>query len=69
MLGMLEPVRDQDGRVYVDVGRLRFVLQGAVEEARALMPEQSPEVEQAIDAGFEAIAERGDKITKPKAQP
>ena len=48
ILGMLEPVRDDDGRVYVDVARLRFILNGAVDEAR--------------------IAERGDKITKPKAQ-
>ena len=36
VLGMLEPVRDQNGRVYVDVDRLRFVLQESVAEARRL---------------------------------
>jgi hypothetical protein len=34
ILNMLEPVRAQDGRVYVDVDRLRFVLQGAVANAK-----------------------------------
>ena len=68
VLNMLEPVRDQNGRVYVDVERLRFVLNESVAEARSLLPEQDPAVEQAIDEGFEEIAEHVDRLTAPKAQ-
>ena len=49
VVAALDPVTTEDGRTYVDVGKLRDILNSAVAEAR--------------------IAERGDKITKPKAQP
>ena len=65
---MLEPIVAEDGTVWVDAGRLRDILQGAVAEARALLPEQLPEVEQAIDAGFEAIADEVDRLTRPKTE-
>jgi hypothetical protein len=56
------------GKLYVDADRLAGVFESAVEEARALMPEQSPEVEQAIDEGFAEIGDRVDELTRPKAQ-
>jgi hypothetical protein len=63
VLAALDPVTTEDGRTYVDVGKLRGILEGAVAGARALMPEQAPEVEAELDAGFEAIAEQGDEVT------
>ena len=39
VLGMLDPVVTEDGRTFVDVGRLRFVLNEAVAEARRLATE------------------------------
>ena len=65
---MLKPIVAEDGTVWVDAGRLRDILQGAVAVARRLVPEQSADVEAEIDAGFEAIADEVDRITRPKAQ-
>ena len=67
VLAALDPV-EVDGRIYIGVGKLREILEAAVAEARSLLPEQDPEVEEAIDEGFDRIAERGDKIN-PFAKP
>ena len=68
VLAALDPVVTKDGRTFVDVGKLREILAGAVEEARALLPEQPPEAEREIDSAFEAIADDVDRLTRPKAQ-
>ena len=65
---MLQPIVAEDGTVWVDAGRLRDILQGAVAEAAALLPEHPADVEAEIDAGFDAIADEVDRLTRPKAQ-
>jgi hypothetical protein len=60
-------VIEVDGKRYVDAQQLQDVLQHTVIEARNLFPEQSPEVEQAIDEGFDEIGDRVDELTAPKS--
>ena len=66
VMRLLEPVVADDGKVYVGLDRLRYVLEGSVAEIRALMPEQPPGVQQAIDEVFDQISERVDELTEPK---
>ena len=66
VLAALGPVVAEDGRTFVELGKLRGMLESAIAELRALMPEQPAEVEQAIDEAFEEIAEHVDRITAPK---
>ena len=66
VLAALGPVVTKDGQTFVELGKLREMLESAIAELRALMPEQDAEVEQAIDEAFEEIAEHVDRITAPK---
>ena len=68
VLAALGPVVAEDGRTFVDVNKLREMLESAIAELRALMPEQDAETERAIDAGFEAIGDEVDRLTRPKVQ-
>ena len=65
VLAALGPVVTKDGQTFVELGKLREMLESAIAELRAL-PEQDAEVERAVDEGFAAIGDEIDRITAPK---
>jgi hypothetical protein len=60
-------VTEVDGRRFVSLSQLQFVLAGGLQKMREMLPEQPAEIERAIDAGFDEIGDRVDELTAPKS--